>query len=133
MHIKLYFDGHCPESLLNGKRVEMRLNEDDFWESEATGLQIAVFPPYAAVLRWRGKGNFRKSSDVASNVLGDLVMTATKKEEGKEIMPDEDKLIHNEKEFESYLGKIYNTREEFDEARLKARTEQLEKEKQEQS
>ena len=129
MHIKLYFDGYCPESMLKGKKVEMKLNEDDFWESEETGLQIAVFPPYAAVLKWRGQGKFRRSSDVASNVLGDLVMTATQTEEGKEIMPDEDKLIHNEKEFEGYLGKVYNTRKEFEEARLK---QQLENEKQEQ-
>lgn len=48
--IQLFFDGYCPESLMEGKRVEMRLNDDDFWESEATGLQMTIFPPYAAIL-----------------------------------------------------------------------------------
>jgi hypothetical protein len=114
MDIKLYFDGYCPESLLKGKRVEMRLNEDDFWESEATGLQISVFPPFAAILRWRGRGKLRESSEVASNVLGDLVMTGAQKEQGKEIFPNEAKLIHNEKELEGYLGKVYKNRIEFE-------------------
>jgi hypothetical protein len=31
--MEIYFDGYCPESLLKGKQVEMRLNKDDFWES----------------------------------------------------------------------------------------------------
>lgn len=65
--MEIYFDGYFPESLLKGNQVEMRLNENDFWESEATGLQIAVFPVYATILQWRGKGKFRQSSDLASN------------------------------------------------------------------
>ncbi len=118
MNIKLYFDGHCPESLLKGERIEMRLNEDDFWESEGTGIQISVFPPFAAILRWRGKGIFRNTSEIASNVLGDLVMTATKKEKGKEIFPDVEKILHNKKELECYLGKIYESRNDFEAAFL---------------
>lgn len=118
MNIKLYFDGYCPESLLKDEKAEMRLNEDDFWESEATGLQITVFPPFAAILRWRGKGKFRESSEVASNVLGDLVMTTSQKEKGKEILPDKDKIIHNEKELQCYLGKVYKSKKEFEDALL---------------
>lgn len=49
--MEIYFDGYCPESLLKGEHVEMRLNADDFWESEATGLQMTVFPPFARILR----------------------------------------------------------------------------------
>ena len=30
---------------------------------------MTVFPPYATILRWRGKGNFKQSSDVASKTL----------------------------------------------------------------
>ena len=130
MDIKLYFDGYCPESLLKGERVEMRLNEDDFWESEATGLQISVFPPYAAVLRWRGKGKFRESSEFASDVLGDLVMTASQKEPGKEVLPDKEKLIHNIKELECYLRKVFMTHQQLEEFLFKENQQKLESEKQ---
>jgi hypothetical protein len=34
------WNGFCPESQLHGKQVRMRLNRHDFFESEATGLQI---------------------------------------------------------------------------------------------
>lgn len=34
------FDGYCPESNLKGKKIEMKLNEMDFRESEKTGLKI---------------------------------------------------------------------------------------------
>jgi hypothetical protein len=78
-NIKIFFDGFCPESMLKRKQVEMKLNEDDFWESEETGLQITVFPPYATILRWRGKGKFKQSSDIASNILTGLVLTEAQK------------------------------------------------------
>ncbi len=38
--MEIYFDGYCPKSLLKSKKVEMRLNEDDFSESEATVNKI---------------------------------------------------------------------------------------------
>jgi len=116
--MEIYFDGYCPESLIKGKHVEMRLNEDDFWESEATGLQMTVFPPFATILRWRGKGKFRQSSDVASNSLVGLVMTEAKKEDGKEIFPDEENIINNKFDLEWYLAEIYNSKEEFDAAKF---------------
>jgi len=116
--MEIYFDGYCPESLLKGKQVEMRLNKDDFWESEATGLQMTVFPPFATILRWRGKGNFRQSSDVSSNSLVGLVMTEAQKEEGREILPDEEKTINNKFDLEWYLDEIYASKEEYDAAKL---------------
>lgn len=116
--MEIYFDGYCPESLLKGKQVEMRLNKDDFWESEATGLQMTVFPPFATILRWRGKGKFRQSSDFASNSLVGLVMTEAQKEEGKEIFPDEEKIINNKFDLEWYLDEIYKSKEEFDAAKF---------------
>lgn len=112
------FDGYCPESLLTGKQVEMRLNENDFWESEETGLQITVFPPFATILRWRGKGKFRQSSDFASNSLVGLVLTKANQEEGKEIFPDEDNIISNRFDLERYLDEIYATIEDFDAAKF---------------
>ena len=39
------WDGYCPESRLKGKVVRMRLNSWDFYESEETGLQIAMVCP----------------------------------------------------------------------------------------
>lgn len=116
--MEIYFDGYCPESLIKGKQVEMRLNEDDFWESEETGLQMTVFPPFAIILRWRGKGKFRQSSDVASNSLVGLVMTEAKKEDGKEIFPDEENIINNKFDLEWYLDEIYDSKEEFDAAKF---------------
>src|ERR1035441_9723013 len=111
--IEIYFDGFCPENFLKGKKVVMKLNQDDFWESEETGLQITIFPPYAAILRWRGKGKFRQSAEPGSNTLKSLIMTKAKEEEGKEIFPDEEKIIHNNLELERYLDEIYESKEEY--------------------
>ena len=64
------FDGYCPESKLSGKRVRMRLNTNDFFESEATGLQIAISYPevQAAVLKQRGSGTFKNSISYADSL-----------------------------------------------------------------
>ncbi len=54
------WDGYCPESYLLGKQVRMRLNSSDIYESEETGLQIAIIPGVQAIiLKTRGKGKFR--------------------------------------------------------------------------
>lgn len=116
--MEIYFDGYCPESLLKGRQVEMRLNEDDFWESEKTGLQVTAFPPFAAILKWRGKGKFRESSDLASNSLVGLIMTQAQKEDGKEVFPDEKKIIGNKFDLEWYLNGIYKSKEEFHAAKF---------------
>jgi len=106
-HIKIYFDGYCPESMLKGRQVEMKLNRDDFWESLETGLQMTVFPPYATILRWRGKGKFRESSnEIASDELVGLVLTEAMIETGKEIFPDQEKIIYNNVDLERYLSEI---------------------------
>ena len=116
--MEIYFDGYCPESLLKGEQVEMRLNELDFWEREATGLQMTIFPPFATILRWRGKGKFRQSSEVASNSLVGLVMAEAKQEDGAEIFPDEESIINNNFDLEWYLGKIYDCKEKMDAAKF---------------
>lgn len=61
------FNGYCPECKLNGEDVPMRLNAHDFYESEKTGLQIAISFPgvQAVVLNFRGKGDFRKTIQYA--------------------------------------------------------------------
>ena len=110
----ILFDGYCPESFLKGKRIEMRLNEDDFWESEATGLQMTIFPPFATILRWRGRGKFRASSDFASNIYSGLMLAEAGSEDGQEILPDESKVIDNDFDLEWYLDDVYDSKEQYD-------------------
>jgi hypothetical protein len=108
--IEIYFHGYCPESLLKGEQVEMRLNKDDFWESESTGLQIAVFPPFATILKWRGKGQYNSSTSVASDTLVGLIMAAAKEEDiSRSFLPDEDNLIGTEKDLHNYLKDVANS------------------------
>jgi hypothetical protein len=63
------WDGYCPESLLRGKKIRMKLNRSDFYESEETGLQISVKPGIQAVImNFRGKGNFRIEPEFADEI-----------------------------------------------------------------
>ena len=58
--ISQMWNGYCPESMLKGNTVRMRLNQSDFFESEETGLQICVLRGVQAIiLNFRGKGKFR--------------------------------------------------------------------------
>lgn len=127
--MNLYFDGYCPESMLKGERIEMRLNEDDFWESEATGLQIAVFPPYAAILRWRGQGKFRSSSDIASNLLVGLLLTGAV-EKGRGFIPDENNVLYNKSDLEKYLRTVHDTKKEYKAKRVDPESAIFRKQKQ---
>ncbi len=64
------WDGFCPESYLMGKTVRMRLNKSDLYESELTGLQIAISFPMqqAVILKKRGVGNFQDEPKYADEV-----------------------------------------------------------------
>ncbi len=63
------WNGYCPESLLKGKTVRMRLNQSDLFESEETGLQICVLSgAQAIVMNHRGKGKFRTTPDYADEI-----------------------------------------------------------------
>ncbi|MHB1177255.1 MAG: hypothetical protein ACYCZO_02880 [Daejeonella sp.] len=64
------FDGYCPESRLKGRKERMRLNRQDFFESEETGLQIAISYPgvQAVILNFRGNGDFRHTVSYADEV-----------------------------------------------------------------
>ncbi len=63
------WNGYCPESLLKGKTVRMRLNQYDFFESVETGLQICIISGVQAViLNFRGKGKFRTSESYGDEV-----------------------------------------------------------------
>src|ERR1700733_1613153 len=100
-----FFDGYCPESKLNGEKVRMRLNAHDFFESEKTGLQVAISFPgvHAVVLKFRGTGDFRKTVNYADEV-----------ENGELLSPQlvdrfpycGDELFGSEAEFVSYLSQF---------------------------
>ncbi len=62
------WNGYCPESWLKGKRIRMRLNSSDFYESEETGLQICVPGIIAVILNFRGKGKFRSTGKYADEI-----------------------------------------------------------------
>jgi len=67
--IPLTWNGYCPESAFKNEQVRMRLNRDDFYESEATGLQIAVLQgSQAIILNFRGSGEFRSTASFADVV-----------------------------------------------------------------
>ena len=100
------FDGYCPESKLRGIIAEMQLNEDDFWESTETGLQITTFPPYAAILSWRGKGKFKIHVQNASEQRFKLILTRSSKVPGKEIFPEQSAYFKSEDELSAYLQSI---------------------------
>src|SRR5450631_2010075 len=84
---QIYFDGYCPECMLKGEKVEMMLNENDFWESVKTGLQISIFPPFAAILQWRGEGKFKNSRMIASKKCKGLLLAKSQVKNGSEIFP----------------------------------------------
>ena len=64
-----FWNGYCPESSLKGKQIRMRLNSDDFFESEETGLQICVLSGVQAViLNFRGKGKFKTTPGYADEI-----------------------------------------------------------------
>jgi hypothetical protein len=116
MGVEIYFDGYCPESMLKGKHVEMKLNEDDFWESLETRLQISVFPPYATILNWRGEGQIKTHRELASNVLTGLILAQPIKENGMEIFPDKDRTINNKEDLASYLKEVLSSKKVLDDA-----------------
>ena len=71
MNIELekMWNGYCPESWLKGKTVRMRLNEMDFFESEETGLQIALLQGVQAIiLNFRGTGKFRSTPNYGDEI-----------------------------------------------------------------
>lgn len=66
------WNGYCPESLLKGKKVRMRLNHWDFYESEQTGLQICVLDGFfAVILNFRGEGKFRTTISYGHEIAKD--------------------------------------------------------------
>lgn len=66
------WNGYCPESLFKGKKIKMRLNHWDFYESEETGLQICVLDGFfAVILNFRGEGKFRETISYGHEIAKD--------------------------------------------------------------
>lgn len=99
-----FWTGYCPESALEGEQVRMRLNSYDLFESEKTGLQIAVFPGvHAVILKSRGNGKFRNTPKYGDEVVnGEFLSPQT-----IAMPPFNDGAIFNEiEEVANYLKSI---------------------------
>ena len=76
--VPLFWNGYCPESHLKGKTVRMRLNKDDFFESEETGLQIAVLTGVQAIImNFRGTRKFRATLSYADEIENGEILLIT--------------------------------------------------------
>lgn len=103
--ISTTWNGYCPESLLIGKKVRMRLNQNDFFESEETGLQICVIPGVQAIiLNFRGKGKFRTTITYGDEVEGGEILSP----QNTDIPPFNHPTVAfgNSKEIEEYVATI---------------------------
>lgn len=104
--VPLFWNGYCPESYLKGKTVRMRLNKDDFYESEETGLQIAVLSGVQAItMNFRGKGKFRSTATYADDIgNGEILSPQT-----TDRPPFNDgQLFLSSEEVEDFIGSIAN-------------------------
>ena len=103
---QILFDGYCPESFLNGKMGEMKLNNNDFWESIETGLQIAISEPFATILRWRGKGDLKKSSLFCSSLHTGLIFSQPCSDRVHDFLPDETKPLLTQETLNKYITSL---------------------------
>ena len=99
------WNGFCPESILEGNEVRMRHNSNDFFESEKTGLQVAIMFPgvQAVVMNFRGEGKFRQTAKYADEVFNSEILS--KQTSDKPPFCDID-LIQDEKTLREYLATI---------------------------
>ncbi|MDO4229975.1 MAG: GIY-YIG nuclease family protein [Capnocytophaga sp.] len=99
------WNGYCPESWLEGKQVRMRLNRNDFYESEATGLQIAVLSGVQAIiLNFRGKGDFRSTPTYADEIENGELLSPQNISRPPFNNPTE--IFENSEEIENYIKSI---------------------------
>jgi hypothetical protein len=75
------WNGYCPECMLAGKRARMKLNMNDFYECEKSGLQLAITVPgsRAVILNARGHKKFSPAAIYAESIdNGELLFLQTK-------------------------------------------------------
>lgn len=103
--ISNHWNGYCPESLLKDKQVRMRLNKDDFYESEETGLQIAVLSGVQAIiLNFRGNGQFRSEPNYADEIENGEILSPQNSERPPFNNPAE--VFTESEQIEKYINKI---------------------------
>jgi len=103
--IKMAWKGFCPESDMAGKKVRMRLNQWDFYESEATGLQIAVLPGIQAIImNFRGGGKFRHSPKYADEIVNGEILCPQNTEAFPYSEPIE--IFKKDEELRNFISKI---------------------------
>jgi len=99
------WNGYCPESWLKGKQVKMRLNKNDFFESEETGLQIAVLSGVQAIiLNFRGKGDFRSTISYADDIENGELLSPQNTDRPPFNNPTE--VFQESSEIENYIKSI---------------------------
>lgn len=99
------WNGFCPESWLKEKTVRMRLNQDDFYESEETGLQICLIPGLQAViLNFRGDGKFRSQASFGDEIENGEILSP----QNTEMPPFNNPatLFNEGEEVENYIASI---------------------------
>lgn len=99
------WNGYCPESWLKGKQIKMRLNKNDFFESEETGLQIAVLSGVQAIiLNFRGKGDFRTSITYAHDIENGELLSPQNTDRPPFNNPTQ--IFENSQQIENYINSI---------------------------
>jgi hypothetical protein len=101
------WNGYCPESWLKGKNVRMRLNKNDFYESEETGLQIAVLTGVQAIiLKHRGNGQFKMQEKYADEIENGELLSP----QNSDRMPfnNPTTIFKDSNEIEQYLNTVQN-------------------------
>jgi hypothetical protein len=103
--IPVMWNGYCPESLLKGKKVRMRLNQSDFFESEETGLQICVLKGVQAViLNFRGNGKFRTAPGYGDKIENGEILSPQNTD--RPPFNDHVVIFQNSREIENYIDGI---------------------------
>lgn len=105
LEISKTWNGLCPESLLKGREVKMRLNNSDFYESEETGLQIAVLSGVQAVImNFRGTGDFRSTVSYADEIENGELLSPQNTERPPFNNPTE--VFQDSEQIENYIKDI---------------------------
>jgi len=95
-------NGYCPECELKGEKTELLLNSGDIFECPKSRLQLVKCAAnMAVILRWRGKGEFRKTVTKGTDYLKGLILTKAKDEPMTII--SERTAFHDKQELAEYL------------------------------
>jgi hypothetical protein len=99
------WNGYCPESMMKGKKVRMRLNQWDFYESEDTKLQICVLRGIQAIiLNFRGEGKFHSTPNFADEIECGEILSPQNTDRPPFNTPTE--VFQTSEEIENYISSI---------------------------